>query len=330
MSSFKRLGLIIVSFALVFSVSNARVFSQEQPARGTGGSGLSISPTRFELSILPGNDDTVQISVQNVTGSTIEATPVINDFVSDNDTGQPRLLINEERDDLPSIKPFFNELESMRIEAGETETKEIPVEIPENTPAGGYYGVIRFLASPEGTAAPDDGQVALTASLAPVVLITVPGDITEQVQFRNILYYRNDASGTFFTSKPEQVGLQIVNQGNGFVQPFGQVSVKDMFGEEVHSYELNDTDPKGNIIPRSTRVFRDDLPDIGTPGRYTTTANVSYGNGGEVLTLSKSFWYLPYWFLAILAVGLGALVYGGFLVKRRVNTGSYKKPKTRK
>lgn len=328
-SSFKRLGLAVISFILVFSFSGTAVFSQEA-GQGTGGSGLTISPTRFVLSVLPGGSDTIKVSVKNPTSSTVNATPLVTDFVSDGETGQPRLLINEERDDLPSIKPFFNTLDSLRIESQDTVTTEIPVHIPEGTPAGGYYGAICFAATPEGIAAPDAGQVALTANVCPIALITVPGDITEQVQFRNILYYRNGGTGTYFTNAPEELGIQIVNQGTGFVQPFGQVTVKDPFGNEILSYELNDTNPKGNVIPSSTRVFRQELPGITKPGRYTATANLSYGDGGEVLTLSKSFWYLPYWFLGLLLLLIGLLIYGGFLVKRRVDTGSFKKPRTRK
>lgn len=315
----------VFAFCIVLLGADGVRSQENQP--GTGGSGLSISPTRFFLTPQAGSTDTVRISVKNVTSATITANPVINDFTSDNDTGTPQIVVDENRDDLPSIKPFFGELESFEIEPDQTVTKEFTVEIPSDTPAGGYYGLLRFLATPEGVVGPDDGQVALTASLGSVILIEVPGDITEQVQVQSILFYRKDVAGTFFSSQPEQIGVQIRNQGNGFIQPFGKVSVKNPFGKEILQYELNNITPRGNILPSSTRTFRENLSGVSLPGRYVATADVSFGNGSQVLTIKESFWYLPYWFLGILFVIVLLLVVAGFAIRRKVITGSFKRRK---
>ena len=330
MSIARRLSLIAVSvlMSVLFVTGDLTTLSAQEDQQQELGSGLSISPTRFDLSVDPGGTDTIRISVKNVTNARVIAVPIINDFASDNDTGTPRIIINDDREDLPSIKPFFSDLESLPIEPGETVTTEIPLSLPADTPAGGYYGVLRFVATPDGELESEDpSQVALTASLASVVLVEVPGDITEQIQLRNILFYRKDVAGTFFTSAPEQIGVQILNQGNGFSRPFGTVSVKNPLGKEVLNYELNSTNPRGNVLPDSSRTFKDSLPGVSVPGRYVATADVSFGNGGEVLRTTRTFWYLPYWFLAVVVVVLAALVYLGVLLRRKIATGNFKRKK---
>lgn len=341
MSIVRRIHLLVVAVLISLLVVVGGVHSQE--GEQELGSGLSVSPTRHELTVEAAANDRIKLSVRNVTAAKIVAIPVINDFAADNETGVPQIVLDDERTDLPSIKPFFKELENIPVEPGETVTVEVPLEIPSDTPAGGYYGVIRFLASPDGTSIPGDGQVALTASVASVVLITVPGDVTEQLQLRNILFYRNDVAGTFFARKPEEIGIQLLNQGNGFSKPFGSVSVKNPLGNEVLNYEINTANPRNNVLPGSGRIFKDKLgeqdpqtaitnPDsfnssVTLPGRYVATANVSFGNGGEVLTMSKAFWYIPYWFTALILVLLAGLIYAGYLIRRKVTTGNFKRRK---
>ncbi len=316
--------VLVVGGALTAGIVKAQE-SQAPPANG--GSGLSISPTRFLLNPEAGSTDVVTITVKNVTTDAITATPVINDFVSDDDTGTPKIVVDESRDDLPSIRPFFRQLEAFDIEAGESVTREFRVEIPTGTSAGGYYGLLRFLAAPKGVTDSGDDQVALTASVGSIVLIEIPGNVTEQVQVQNVLFYKGEVAGSFFTAKPEQIGVQIRNQGNGFVRPFGKVSVTNPFGKLTQQYEVNDINPRGNILPNSTRIFRDDISGVTIPGRYVATGDISYGNGGQILTIKKTFWYLPYWFIGVLLVVVALLTYGGFAVRRKVATGSFKRRK---
>lgn len=315
------LTLLTGGFALVVGLGTNAI---AQDGQTEPGSGLSVFPTRFERTIEPGASGTIQATVKNVTSAGIVAVPVINDFESDDDTGTPRIIF-EDKNDTPSIKPFFGELGSFPIPPGEAVTIEFDISLPADTPAGGYYGVLRFVATPEGSEGTDTGQVALTASIAVPVLIEVPGEVTEQIQLRNILFYRNNIAGTFFTVKPEQLGVQIINQGNGFSKPFGTVTVTNPLGDEIMNYELNNSNPRSNVLPDSTRSFRSDLEGVKIPGRYTATADVSFGNGGEVLRMSKAFWYLPYWFVGLLIVVLSLLTYVGYLVYRRIKTGSFKR-----
>jgi hypothetical protein len=192
---------------------------------------------------------------------------------------------------------------------------------------GAYYGIIRYSAIPKDQAEdPDGGNVALTASVGTIVLITVPGDINEQIQLRSIKVGVGDMLGNFFWKKPDNSRVEIKNLGNGFAKPFGRVSLSNMSGNEIYAYELNNTDPRANILPNSTRIFQDKLEGITSPGRYTVTASISHGSGGEVLTEKVSFWYIPLWMLILIGLILVALaitIYAFY--KRRFRSHSRKR-----
>lgn len=289
-------------------------------AQQNSGSGLSISPTRTELSIKPGQAGTVTITIKNVTQGDITAKALINDFEPDNDTGEPRLITDENKRSAASIKDFLIGFEDVELAPDEEKEINIPVQIPSDAAPGAYYGVIRYQAVPKATSEQGAGQVALTASVGSLVLIEVPGNNTEKIQVQSVKAYLNDKAGTFFTKKPNFSGIKIKNLGNSFAKPFGQVQLKDMTGKQVYAYEINNSTPRGNILPESERTFKDEIKNISKPGRYTITANISFGRGGEILNYSSSFWYIPVWMLIVLIVVLLLLVGAAFYLFKRYNS----------
>lgn len=322
MNKGKRLLVAGVTTLFVLVSFSTQVLSQTQQT----GSGLSISPTRTELRIDPGGNDIVKVNLRNVTNGNIVAKAFINDFESDDETGEPRIIIDDTRESVTSIRPFLKDVTDIDLAANESKTFDIPVEIPADAAPGAYYGIIRYAAIPVGSE-PTPGQVSLTASVSTIVLIEVPGDIRQQIQVREALVYRKGIAGTFFTSKPEETGVRVINQGNGFIKPFGTVTVDNPLGKQVQQYELNDSDPRANVLPNSGRVFRNQLDGVSVPGRYVLTAHVSFGNGGETLTVRKGFWYLPWWFILIILVFVIAVGLGVFWVQKRLRGRPAKKAK---
>lgn len=319
MTKRKRVLTSVVMALFVLIALPVNVLSQNQP----GGSGLSISPTRTELRIEPGGSEIVKINLRNVTNGNIVANAFINDFESDNETGEPKIIINNSGDNATSIRPFLKGVEDVELGPNESKTVDVLVEISQNAAPGAYYGVIRYAAVPVGSD-PGPGQVSLTASVSTIVLIEIPGDIRQQIQVREALVYRKGIAGTFFTAKPEETGVRVINQGNGFVKPFGTVTIDNPLGKQVQQYELNDSEPRANVLPSSGRVFRKPIEGISVPGRYVLTAHVSFGNGGETLTVRKGFWYLPWWFILLVLVIIAVVAVGVHWVQKRIRGRSQK------
>ncbi len=307
-------ALVVLGMLLLGSLPS---YAQQSPT----GSGLSISPTLFELSINPGQSSTISINLKNITLNKINAKALINDFESDNSTGNPKLISDPNQISPHTIRRFILGLQDVPLDVGQQKTINLPVQVSKDATPGAYYGVIRYKAIPVGPNAPKPGEVALSASVGTIVLITVPGNVRDQVQLGGLHVYRGGYDGTIFFRKPSQIGVEVRNLGNGFVKPFGVVEVKDMRGKVVYSYQINSITPKANVLPSSNRIFKDALKNITSPGRYTVSASVSYGSSSQILTVKKSFWYIPLWLAIVLLAIFVVLLLLLFTAFRRYRRG---------
>lgn len=283
------------------------------------GSGLSISPTISEFTIKPGGSNSVTITLKNVTVGDVTAQGVVNDFESDNISGNPKIITDPNVQSPNSIKKFVSNLDNIPLKKGEQKNLIIALDVPKDTPPGAYFGILRFKAVPVGANAPAPGQVALTASVGSIVLITVPGNLREQVQLTAVHVYRGAHDSNLFFTRPDKIGVEIKNFGNGFEKPFGNVEIQNTFGKSVGSFQFNNPKQLGNILPNSARIFNTKTSLIKQPGRYKVTANVSYGSGSQVLSLTKTVWYIPAWLAIVIAAVILALLYLAFRAYRRYN-----------
>lgn len=333
--TFKR--FISAAAAVLIAVSLLATYQVARAQEANPGSGLRISPTRTQLSIVPGDSQEITQTVRNVTQGAVTVQPTLNDFESDGVTGQPKLIGNPNEISAYSLREFISLPDDFDLQPDEEREVTISVNVPDTASPGAYFGSVLYRASPQG--ASNDGQVALVASVGSLVLLEVPGDITERIQINDISAYLDDNSGSIFTKKPNQIGIEIENLGNSFSQPFGTVNVKDWRGNDVFNYELNNTQPRGNILPESTRLFLDELMNVETktvngqeeitktspltwPGRYTITGYISHSTSGEIFTVTTSFWYIPVWLIVALMVLLVVIVGGAVWMYRRYVTKS--------
>lgn len=284
---------LLAGLTALVLLASAAPFAQAQTT--TTGSGLSISPTVSEYSIKPGASASLNITLKNVTVDDVVAKGIVNDFQSDGVTGNPKIITDPKVISPNSIKRFVNNLDDVPLQKGQQKNVILSLDVPKDASPGAYYGIVRYQAIPAGTNAPAPGQVALTASVGTVVLLTVPGNIRERVQLTAVHAYRGARDSSFFFTRPDKIGVEIKNFGNGFVKPFGTVEIQNTFGKAVGSYQFNNPKQPGNILPSSSRTFVNNISSIKQPGRYKITANVSYGSGSQVLSVSKTIWYVPAW-----------------------------------
>ena len=312
--------LAVVSSVLVIAFGMIAPAAAQQG--NSGGSGLSISPTRYDLQVNPGESQDIKITLKNISGTSIVAKSFINDFTSDNATGQPQIITNTSVFSPQSIRNFQSGLADVPLAKDASMTETINFSVPKSAAPGAYYGIIRYAAVRGDLSTSAGNDVSLTASVGVVVLLTVPGNIKEQIQVNRVAVYKDTVtnnSSSFYISQPGAVGIDVKNLGNGFAQPFGNVTVSNMFGKQDYSYQLNSSTPRGVVLPNASRTFKDSIHNIKIPGRYTVTANVSYGNGGEVLISTTHFWYLPVWLIVLLVIILAVLIAVGYILYRRLS-----------
>lgn len=307
-------GVLIGLTSFVFLLSGSTFAQSNNTA-----SGLRLAPLRSELIIAPGKSDTISLKVKNVSGGPVIINSEVVDFTS-NEDGSPSALPQSDKELPTSIRSFLTPPDEIELAADAEYSYKFPLEVPEDTSPGAYYGLVLFQAVPVGQEEGGTGKVALTASIGHVVLLEVPGEVTEQLQVLSVKaarLTRPDAAkapvvkvGSLFSNAPNQVHINIKNTGNSFVKPFGNATISDWRGNLVSTAEINTGDPKGNVLPDANRVFIIPVTEVKGIGRFTILTNIAYGNGNEVITVKSTFWVLPLWFVAGVAVVVALLVFG--------------------
>jgi hypothetical protein len=291
-SAMKFFGLSIFIIGLGLLIMRPG-FAQDSP-----GNGLRIDLLREEQTLTPGQNDSYVISVTNVSAGPTTVSVFVNDFTPDDETGQPTLIVNEDNDQSPySIRNFVEVVDSFDLDVGESKDVVVNVTIPEEAIPGGYYGAIRFVAGSVPGEGGEGTAVTLSASVASLLLINVPGEVEEGLTLGYIKAVNNGKLVSFSETPPDQIAVHLENTGSTILKPFGEVVVKDWFGNEIYRYELNpiaSNQLRSNILPKSTRTFKDNIENIGRFGRYTVEGYLTYGEGGGNTIIARtSFWVVP-------------------------------------
>lgn len=320
----------ILAVAAVLSV--AAVFSITSLASAASVNGTRIAPVRTELVMQPGSTKIVSVYVRNMTQDAGAVKAVVNDFdAADDESGSPALLLNGESNDKHGLKRFMTITEApIQLDPKEQKEVKVTITIPKGTAGGGYYGAVRFVpTSSDGNGA----NVSLSGSVGSLILVKVPGDVTEKLTLVSLDARQNqppnDVPRTIFTSgKDIYATVRIRNEGNIQEQPFGKVIVKKG-GQVVGKYELNASDQPGNVLPDSIRKFQIKLKDVDSFGKYTIEGNFGYGSSGQLLTGKTTFYVIPVWMIVSGLVVLLAIAGAAIWYSRRSRVKTHKAGKRR-
>jgi len=263
---------------------------------------LKVSPVRSDIKINPGQKKTVETIVTNLTDSEILIKAVTNDFIAGDERGTPALILDEDEfAPTHSLKRFLGPVENVKIAPGEAKSINVDITVPKDAQAGGYFGAVRF--APGST--DDGGQVNLSASVASLILLRVPGDVVEDLDLTDFEVQQGGAAKAFFSSSNDlQAAFRFKNNGNVQLGPFGKISVtNDLKDDElVYDTDFNIQDQRDVVLPDSARRWDVPLKEIGSFGKYTVSATFTYGEKNQTVEATKSFWVIPW------AVIIGAIV----------------------
>lgn len=313
--------LYLTAFALVLAgVSggvSAIVNAAPAPSVINSQNTVKISPVRSDITIEPGKSGVVSVKVTNLSSSKMELKVIENDFVDGNkEDGTPRLVLDEDKyAPSHSLKRYMVPVKNVIIEAGKDVDIPVTINVPKDAKAGGYYGALRF--QPLSVAGGANGGV--DASSATLILLTVPGPMTEQLNVLEYNVYQGGATNAWFQSANDlSLKLRVVNMGSAHVAPMGQITVKN--GDKiVDTINFNQEKPQNVVLPDGKRTWSVPLKNIGSFGHYTVEGVISYGSKNNTLNLTKSFWVIPVYviFIAIGAtLALILLIVGIFLFLR--------------
>lgn len=328
--------LSFVAFAAGVSLLGSLLFGQPSAtAQSAGGNGIRISPVRTDIVINPGETSSITLNVQNTTSGDATFKAIVNDFIAgkDDEQGQPSLILNDdEYAPSHSLKRYIAAIPETAIKAGESKNIKVSITMPADIAGGGYYGAVRFVPTGSGS----DTNISLTASVGSLVLVKVPGDIVEKLALESFDVRTSEeapSGSSFFVSNNNLHAVaRFSNTGNVHLQPFGKITLKRN-GKVLQTTEINNTEPKGNVLPESIRRFSVKLDKVGNWGRYTVEGNFGYGGSGQLISGKTSFIVVP---LALIIAGVVLIalilfaIFGLPKAIKRYNAGVVRKANRRK
>lgn len=295
---------ITIALTALVVISGTKAYAANEGA----GQALEIAPPVLTMTANPGDTINTQIQLRDVSTSALIVTSAINDFAAQGESGEPKIDVDNTETSPYSIKAWVKAFPQLNMKSQETQKLPVVINVPKNAAPGGYWGVVRFTASPPGI----DGQgVSLAASLGSLVFVRVNGDAKENMSIEQ--FYASepgkDSPASLFESTPLDFVLRIKNNGNVHEQPMSQVRIKDMFGKDVGAVNIN-LEGK-NVLPGSIRKFSAPL-DKGTLGtrmlfgKYTAEITTTYGSGTSKQTVTQKldFWVIPYRLIILIIAGL--------------------------
>lgn len=306
----------LVVAAAILTVFGARVFAETNNAPST----LKVSPVRSDIVVDSGQVKVVQTMVTNTTDEAITVQPIANDFIAGDESGTPALILDADKyAPTHSLKRFMTAFEPVTIAAKQTATVDVTITVPDDAQAGGYFGAIRFAPTIPGSG----GQVNMSTSVASIILLTVPGDLKEQMALTDFEIKQGSKVGTFFGSANDIAAtVRFENKGNVQLAPFGKLSVKQ--GDKVvYEIDFNAQTPRDMTLPDSARRWEIPLKNIGSFGNYTVNATFTYGSKNQTVEVTKSFWVVP--LSVILWTAGGLLAFIGLIVGIWIFLRNYKR-----
>lgn len=333
-------GIVVASFATLIA---AAYMLPALSAHAASSAALSIVPKK-NYTIEAGKSIKDKLVIRNLdTKNPLQLSLRVVDFTFNDDGGTPKLFLAEDAPQTTwSLKPFLTVPKNVTIDPSGSESIDMGVAIPKGHGAGSYYSAIVY-----SSGASDGGNVGLNASGVTLVFTSIPGKVSEDLKLEKFGAYVGKSGQKpdykFLTTEmPDVMAYTLANNGNVTESPVGTINLKNMWG---HEYTINDVNPNKSLaLIGQTRTFTACIKlkvaevELGGgttkstqctnpglwPGLYTASLDVFYGQNGnntQEITKTATFWYLPWWFLAVVLVVLAVVAYYVWRIVRRVKYG---------
>jgi len=261
---------------------------------------FSIEPTKQTISIDPGVEATVFVTVLNSEKKVITVEPDIDSFSVDSATGLSEFGIQDDAEDWVHATP-----KSATLSPGEQQVFAYTITVPKNAVPGAHY--LGLFAKSTST----NGTVEAQSRVGSLLFLYVAGEIRESL-LRDTFF----SGRSYFFGQTPTIFLQLTNNGNIHVVPQGELVAIDMFGKEVWRGPVNEKNIK--VFPRETferTIQLESLPKT-VFGLVYVSLHVRYGLTEQVFTMGTSFWLIPF-FMVYLVGGGVILLFVFFKIKKR-------------
>lgn len=247
-----------------------------------------VGPGRAEITVSPGETVIQEITVTNRISKNRTFNLEVEDITGSADGSSAVSLTNGQRGPY-SIKDYVSfPQKSFTLDLGERARIPVKITIPADAEPGGFYGSVLVSTDRSPDEKADDvSRSPVIARIGSLLFVRVRGDAEIGGQTKSISTVGNKM---WYEKGPINLSIAYENTGVVHVNPYGEVSIKNMFGEEVGFVEL---DP-WFVLPKSLRSREFDWDREFLLGRYTVTAKINRGYDNKIDEVSTTFWVLPW------------------------------------
>jgi len=247
-----------------------------------------VGPGRSEIVLSPGESVTKVITVTNRITDGREFLLEIEDITGTADGSKSVTLSDGERGPY-SVQDYISvPATSFTLDLGERARIPVTISVPADAEPGGHYGsVLVSTVRSSDAQAVNTPQSPVIARIGSLFFIRVKGDVETGGVTKEISLI-NDTR--WFEKGPIDFGVVYENTGSVHLNPYGEVTITNMFGEQVGFVELE----PWFVLPQSLRLREISWDREFLLGRYTAVAQVNRGYDDIVDEVSVSFWVLPW------------------------------------
>lgn len=277
----KRWLLPVIVLALIaFGLPGARADN----AAASDKLSYSISPLTFDgLTANPGDTITNSLRVNNLNTIPLTIEMQVESFTGD-ETGQA--TVTDNGDPTYSLVSWVTfSPKTFVLPGGGSQNVNFSIKVPKDAEPGGRYGSL--LASTQKAGLEGSGLATIN-KIGSLVLLKINGAINYHA---NVLSF--SSTKNLFERAPVTFTAKIHNDSTVHIKPKGFVTISNMWGKKVIDLPV----PEHNALPKSDRLYTaKDLNWKGpaTIGRYSATLLLTYGDKGDQMTATASFWVFPW------------------------------------
>jgi hypothetical protein len=248
-----------------------------------------VGPGRTEIELEPGETIIQEVSITNRISDNRQFKLEVEDIAGSADGSSAVNLTGEQRGPY-SIRDFISFPEDViSLSLGERARVPVTITVPPDAEPGGYYGsvLVSTVQVSDGDGESNAPRQPIVARVGSLFFLTIQGETTSEGQTLSI-----DTIGDswWYEEGPIELGVLYENTGSVHLNPYGEISVKNMFGEEIGFVELE----PWFVLPESLRLREITWDREFLLGHYTVEASINRGYEDIIDTVNVSFWVLPW------------------------------------
>lgn len=283
----KYLFLIATFLTGSFLVFNA---AQAQTASGLA---LSISPPLFKVSLNPGEAWGSVVKVVNNNAYEMVVYAEVLDFKSGAQGGvefiQNNISAEATATDKFALSQWINIThEPIKIAPFGSQDLTYTIATPNNASPGGHYAAIMIGTQPPSVSG-EGSKISVSSKLVSLILARVSGDVVESGDIKEF-----SVSKAISSDLKNNFNVIFENSGNTHLQPNGQITVTNIFGQKRATILVNKQADFGNVLPNSIKRWQFDWQgesSLFDAGLMKADLIMTYGSDSkQSLVRSMYFW----------------------------------------